>query len=83
MAHSAEERPLVSGGGHHLASQAGPMGFACVSDQCSVIPVEVSQRVLNTIAETRAPSTMWLYAEVEGVLSLVCSQKGETRVPYR
>lgn len=80
MAHSTEERPPVSGGGHHLASQAGPMGFACVSDQRSMSPVDVSQRVLNTIAETRAPSTMWLYALKWKVFSAWCAAKNERHV---
>lgn len=61
----------------HLASQAGAMGFACVSDQHNVRPVDVSQIVLNTIAEARAPSTMWLYALKWKVFSAWCAAKNE------
>lgn len=44
------------------AASARAVGLACVAGQHAENSLDVLQRVLNTIAETRAPSTRRLFA---------------------
>jgi hypothetical protein len=72
VADSAEKRPPISGEGDHMAPQPGAVGPARVADQHGV-----SQRVLQTIAEARAPSTRRLYALKWRVFANWCVDKEE------
>ncbi len=55
VAHSLETGPPLSSERHAVASTARVMGPACVAAQRE--PFDLPERVLNTMAESRAPST--------------------------
>ncbi len=61
VADSAEKGFIVPGEGRHMAPQTGIVGSACVASQYGVNQLTISQRVLHTITEARAPSTRHLY----------------------
>ncbi len=60
VAHSLETGPPLSSERHAVASTARVTGPACVAAQRE--PFDLPERVLNTMAEARAPSTRCLYA---------------------
>ncbi len=60
LAYSLETGPALSSERHVMASTARVMGPACVAAQRE--PFDLPERVLNTMAEARAPSTRCLYA---------------------
>ncbi len=65
----AARRPPLSSEQHDMASTARVMGPACVAAQWE--PFGLPERVLNTMAEARAPSTRRLYSEMVYFLDLV------------
>ncbi|KAL0149886.1 hypothetical protein M9458_054817, partial [Cirrhinus mrigala] len=74
---SAEKGFIVPGKGHHMAPQTGTMGSACVASQYGVNQLTVSQRILYTITEARAPSTRRLYGLKWKVFANWCASRHE------
>lgn len=72
VADPAEKGPLIPGEWHHMAPQPRALGPTCVADQRGVY-----QRVLQTIAEARAPSTRRLYTLKWKVFANWCVDKKE------
>lgn len=72
VADPAEKGPFIPGEGHHMAPQPRALGPTCVADQRGVY-----QRVLQTIAEARAPSTRRLYTLKWKVFANWCVDKKE------
>ncbi len=70
LAYSLETRPPLSSERHAMASMARVMGPACVAAQRE--PFDLPERVLNTMAEARAPSTRRLYALKWPIFSAWC-----------
>ncbi|KAL0146542.1 hypothetical protein M9458_058173 [Cirrhinus mrigala] len=68
---------IVPGEGHHMAPQTGTMGSACVASQYGVNQLTVSQRILYTITEARAPSTRRLYGLKWKVFANWCASRHE------
>ncbi len=60
VADPLETGPPLSSERHDMASTARVMGPACVAARQE--PFVLPERVLNTLAEARAPSTRRLYA---------------------
>ncbi len=73
MADPLETGPPLSSKRHDMASTARVMGPACVAAQREhfVLP----ERVLNTMAEARAPSTRRLYALKWAIFSTWCQDR--------
>ncbi len=67
MANPLETGPPLSSERHAMASTARVMGPICVAAQQE--PFDIPERVLNMMAEARAPSTRRLYALKWSVLS--------------
>ncbi len=77
VANSVTERYLISGRRLGVAPQAGAMEPACLAGQRGGQMLNVSQRVLDTIAEARSPSTRRLYSLKWGVFTSWCMTKDE------
>ncbi|KAI2644810.1 hypothetical protein H4Q32_024702 [Labeo rohita] len=78
LAHSPETRPSLSGERDNMAPPAQAVGPApLVSGRESM---NLSESVLNTISQARAPSTRRLYALKWSVFSAWCSTRGEDPV---
>lgn len=60
-----------------MAPQAGVMGSTCVASQHGVNQLSVSQRVLHTITEARAPATRRLYGLKWRVFANWCASRHE------
>ncbi len=73
LAYSLETGPPLSSERHAMASTARVMGPACVATQRE--PFDLPERVLNTMAEARAPSTRSLYALKWAILSAWCQDR--------
>ncbi len=65
--------PLETGPRHDMASTARVMGPACVAARRE--PFILPERVLNTMAEARAPSTRSLYALNLAIFSTWCQDR--------
>ncbi|KAI2646365.1 Gag-Pol polyprotein [Labeo rohita] len=78
LAHSPETRPPLSGGRDNMAPQAQAVGPAPLVPGWE--PVNLSESVLNTISQARAPSTRRLYALKWSVFSAWCSTRGEDSI---
>lgn len=65
-----------------LLSQARIVGSACVASLYGVNHLTVSQRVLHTIAEARAPSTRCLYALKWRVFANWCASRDKDPISY-
>ncbi|XP_067283412.1 uncharacterized protein ighd [Pseudorasbora parva] len=70
IAHSAEERPPHAGEGEDLASQSRAMG---PPHMAHLVSGNLSDRVMNTISEARAPATRRLYTLKWSVFSNWCA----------
>ncbi|KAI2658175.1 Transposon Tf2-8 polyprotein [Labeo rohita] len=77
VADPVTERSLISGKRLGVAPQAGVMEPACLAGERRGQTLNVSQRVLDTIAEARAPSTRRLYSLKWKVFSSWCVTKDE------
>ncbi len=73
LAYSLETGPPLSSKRHAMASTARVMGPACVAAQRE--PFDLPERVLNTMAEARAPSTRRLYALKWAIFSAWCQDR--------
>ncbi len=73
MAISLEAGPPLSSERYAMASTARVMGPACVATQQE--PFSLPKRLLNTMAEARAPSTRRLYALKWSVFSTWCQDR--------
>ncbi len=73
MTDPLEMGPLLSSERYAMASTARVMGSACVAAQQE--PFGLPERVLNTMAEARAPSTRYLYALKWSVFSTWCQDR--------
>ncbi len=82
VADSITERPLISGKRLGVAPQARTMEPARLAGQHRGQMLNVSQRVLDTIAEARAPSTRPLYSLKWGVFTSWCMTKDEDPASY-
>ncbi|KAL0151578.1 hypothetical protein M9458_053095 [Cirrhinus mrigala] len=78
LADPLETRPSLSGERGHLASPAQSMGLTPVVFERE--PENLSEGVLNTISQARAPSTRRLYAFKWSVFSTWCSTRGKNPV---
>ncbi|KAL0165908.1 hypothetical protein M9458_037752, partial [Cirrhinus mrigala] len=78
LADPLETRPSLSGERGHLASPAQSMGLTPVVFERE--PENLSEGVLNTISQARAPSTRHLYAFKWSVFSTWCSTRGKNPV---
>ncbi|KAL0147769.1 hypothetical protein M9458_056912, partial [Cirrhinus mrigala] len=78
LADPLETRPSLSGERGHLASPAQSMGLTPVVFERE--PENLSEGVLNTISQARAPSTRRLYAFKWSVFSTWCSTCGKNPV---
>ncbi len=72
-----EMEPPLSSERYDMASTAPVMGPACVANQRE--PFGLPERVLNTMAEARAPSTRCLYALKWSVFSTWCQDRNLDR----
>ncbi len=70
---SLETGPPLSSERHDMASTARVMGPACVAARRE--PFSLPERVLNTMAEARAPSTRCLYALKWSIFSAWCQDR--------
>ncbi|KAI2666671.1 Transposon Ty3-G Gag-Pol polyprotein [Labeo rohita] len=77
VADPVTERSLISGKRLGVAPQAGVMEPACLAGECRGQTLNISQRVLDTIAEARAPSIRRLYSLKWKVFSSWCVTKDE------
>ncbi len=73
MADHLERGPLFSSERYDMASTARVIGLACVAAQRE--PFGLSEHVLNTMAEARAPSIQRLYALKWSVFSTWCQDR--------
>ncbi|KAL0151921.1 hypothetical protein M9458_052773 [Cirrhinus mrigala] len=78
LADPLETRPSLSDERGHLASPAQSMGLTPVVFERE--PENLSEGVLNTISQARAPSTRRLYAFKWSVFSTWCSTRGKNPV---
>ncbi len=65
-----ETGPPLSSEWHDMASTARVMGPVCVAARRE--PFVLPERVLNTMAEARAPSTRRFYALKQAIFSIWC-----------
>ncbi|KAI2645605.1 ATP synthase subunit alpha [Labeo rohita] len=73
-----EERPSFSGDGHNLAPASQPMEPACLAPRRDASDLSsLSQAVIDTITQSRAPSTRQTYALRWGLFVDWCSSRGE------
>ncbi len=70
VADTLETEPPFSSERHDMASTAREMGPACVAARRE--PFVLPERVLNTMAEARAPSTRHLYTLKWAIFSTWC-----------
>ncbi|KAL0153035.1 hypothetical protein M9458_051634, partial [Cirrhinus mrigala] len=70
MAHSTEEGSPLSGQGHDMASPTGVAELSCLVPRRELD--QLSERVSNTILESRAPCTRQLYGQKCQVFSSWC-----------